>query len=336
MITGEGPSPSPNGVPRFSHTDFFADGEGWDILVIQDRADIIKDWVQFEANSAKMNESLEALDTLASWVKTAASKMRRRPSVLLFHRCLWGYNELAQISDTAAKCRKGREGIDVYLRRLSSGLGSGVPVHILPACEAFCRIHKEGPDVLRQLYAGDKEHPSRVGTYLMALLFYKLLTGRSPMHAPEVRPQDDNSRLHADMWDLPEQWRASDLWQRHAWPRWSLPEVNDELDLRLRMWAHSILPNPGGLNSMSAVPYSHDMAKQMHAAYQRNSDGPCLALPQAKTFGSGHTDKQPLMTPYLTPCGVESSTQMVFPQTFRLNPCILNSATGLKHRSMTW
>merc|ERR1719352_961091 len=82
MITGEG---TPGNMPRFSHgQDFFADGEGWDMLILQDRADTIRNWTTsassiVSASSAEMDTSLRALDTFASFVQTAKTKMKRRP-----------------------------------------------------------------------------------------------------------------------------------------------------------------------------------------------------------------------------------------------------------------
>jgi hypothetical protein len=341
MITGQGPRPCPHGVPRFSHEDFFADGEGWDILVLQDRADIIKEWTQLDAKSTRMNKSLEALDTFASWVRTAAANMRRRPSVLLFHRCLWGYRELAQISDTADMCRKARAGIDLYLGKLSSGLGSSFPVHIMPACDAFCLVHGEDADVFRKLYAGDQEHPSRMGTYLNALLLYGLVTGLSPSQAPKFKVTDDTSRLNADMWNSPEDWPSSDLWQRHAWPRCSLPEVDDELDGRLRMWAHNVLPHPGRPSPASKMLHCHEISKQMHLTprLQRNIDGPCAPLPNSKSIGSARTEKQPPATSYTTQPRlhfyaakvdgrISHQELLFFPKTLHVGPTLLTSARG--------
>merc|ERR1712046_561734 len=107
--------------------------QGWDVLVLQDRADPIRDWTRSQRNCAKLNESLRALDTFASWVQTASRKMRRRPTVLLFHRCLWDHNEFVRIKDTKTMCGKAAEGILLYRPRLSNALGPSIPVQVVSA-----------------------------------------------------------------------------------------------------------------------------------------------------------------------------------------------------------
>jgi hypothetical protein len=153
-----------------------------------------------------------------------------------------------------------------------------------------------------------------MGTYLNALLLYKLVTGRSPLQAPKFQVTDDNSRLHADMRKNPEEWSSSDLWQRRTWPKWSLPEVDDELDGRLRMWAHSVLPHPVRISSVSKMPHSHEMSKQMHRnlAIQRNVEvGPCIALPKAKSNGGAQMEKKPQASAYTTQPGLHFQASKV-------------------------
>jgi hypothetical protein len=207
-------------------------------------------------------------------------------------------------------------------------------------------VHKEAADVFRQLYAGDEEHPSRMGTYLNALLFYKSVTGRSPLQAPKLQVTDDESRLHADMWDSPEEWSSSDSWQRRAWPRWPLPEVDDVVDGRLRMWAQNVMLRH---NTAPQMRDSHEMSKPSHInlAVQRNADGPCIALPKAKPIGSARAEKQPPATSH--PKQLELRFQapkvdrlfshqecMLFPQTLHVGPCLLTSAIGTKCRAARW
>jgi hypothetical protein len=248
MITGEGPAPGAHiGLPRFSHgKDFFSDGEGWDVLVLQDRADSIGDWTRNEADVSRLNESLRALDVLASWVQIAAKKMRRRPSIVLYHRCLFDYNMLSNIDVRTARalCARGAEGILKYAGRLEARLGTDVPVRLLPAHEAFTLVHEEGQDVFRQLYAGDGEHNSRIGSYLVALLLFRLVTGQSPLGALDFRPVDDRSRLHVDMRQSPAEWLPSDDVQRQMWPWAPLPDVDENLAHRLRLWAHRVSSHP--------------------------------------------------------------------------------------------
>jgi hypothetical protein len=211
----------------------------------------------------------------------------------------------------------------------------------MPACDAFCLVHKEGAEVFRQLYAGDQEHPSRMGTYLNALLLYRLVTGLSPSQAPKFQVTDDSSRLHADMWNGPEKWPSSDWWQRHAWPRCSLPEVDDELDARLRMWAHRVLPRPVCPSSASKMNYSHEMSQQMHLnlRFQRNFDGPCTAHPHAKPIGSAQKENQPPATSYTTQPRmhfqaakvdgrISNQERVLFPKTLHVGPTLLTSARG--------
>mmetsp|Transcript_11779 Transcript_11779/g.19338 ORF Transcript_11779/g.19338 Transcript_11779/m.19338 type:complete len:436 (+) Transcript_11779:40-1347(+) len=257
MITGDGPAPNASCYPRFSHGEsFFDDGEGWDVLVLQDRADSLTDRIR--GYDDRLNESLGALDTFASWVRYAAAKMRRRPSVIVFHRCLYDYNECAQEVDIRQMCARGAEGIQQYVARLAMHLGPNVPVSIMPAMDAFLLVREEGPDVFRDLYAGDGEHASRAGSYLMALLFFQLVTGRSPLNAPGYLPRDGDQRQHVDMRSSSDQWISSDAWQRSRWPTTPLPVMTEELAQRLRSWAHrtsSRRSQPGSPTAMWSNSY---------------------------------------------------------------------------------
>jgi hypothetical protein len=92
-MTGEGARPHQNSyrVSNPNNQDFFADGEGWDVVVFQDRADSITDWIR--GSGGKLEASLQAMDTFAEWVRIAAGKMRRRPSVIFLNRPLISYHE---------------------------------------------------------------------------------------------------------------------------------------------------------------------------------------------------------------------------------------------------
>jgi hypothetical protein len=297
MITGEGPAPGAHiGLPRFSHgKDFFSDGEGWDVLVLQDRADSIGDWTRNEADVSRLNESLRALDVLASWVQIAAKKMRRRPSIVLYHRCLFDYNMLSNIDVRTARalCARGAEGILKYAGRLEARLGTDVPVRLLPAHEAFTLVHEEGQDVFRQLYAGDGEHNSRIGSYLVALLLFRLVTGQSPLGALDFRPVDDRSRLHVDMRQSPAEWLPSDDVQRQMWPWAPLPDVDENLAHRLRLWAHRVSSHPVQRRTSawySSREDSHDIS--IRSAYQ-NLPGPIGSyVPLAKSLDGMATPSQ--------------------------------------------
>jgi hypothetical protein len=365
MITGEGARPDflGTGVPRFSHDDFFADGEGWDFLILQDHAASIKDWVASEEDSTRLIESLDALDVFASWVQIAATKMRRKPSVILFHRMLWGYKDLVTVSNCSAMCAKGAEGMELYRRRLQTRLGPHVPVRTMPACQAFCLAHKEGQDVFKQLYAGDGEHPSRMGSYLSSLLLFRLVTGLNVLSAPDIRPVDDGSRLHADMWLTHDQWLSSDDFQRQSWPEMPLPNLNDELVQRLRLWAHtasmsgmegSYTPSqcafpPKGLLSGYHLTYTSKQGTA-YVALQASLSGPVLShemaplsnrtrVPSKIPPSTTHVHQQPNLDDQAV-CRRSSGRfpQQVLVATIGASHGIVNCAQHLefKRRAATW
>ena len=50
---------------------------------------------------------------------------------------------------------------------------------VAPVGTAFRLFQKEYPDL--SLFTSDNKHPSPVGTYLAACVFFKMLTGESPL-----------------------------------------------------------------------------------------------------------------------------------------------------------
>lgn len=55
---------------------------------------------------------------------------------------------------------------------------------LYPAGEAWLAAWRRKPSL--QLYGDDGFHPSRIGTYLAALVMFEQITGRSPVGAPAV------------------------------------------------------------------------------------------------------------------------------------------------------
>ena len=55
---------------------------------------------------------------------------------------------------------------------------------VVPAGLAWTMVRLEAPSL--RIYQPDRPHPTAVGSYLNALLFYRVLTGREPTHPPEA------------------------------------------------------------------------------------------------------------------------------------------------------
>jgi hypothetical protein len=69
----------------------------------------------------------------------------------------------------------GVDPIQEALRPISIKTGS----RIAPVGTAFRLFQKEHPEI--SIYTSDNKHPSAVGTYLAACVFFKMMTGESPL-----------------------------------------------------------------------------------------------------------------------------------------------------------
>lgn len=252
MITGVG-----SGTCRLSDgLDFFSDGQGWDVLVLQDRADTVREAL---VDDTKLEESLAALDAIALSVHTATERMRRKPTVALFHRAVWDRSEFDEVNDVAEMSEQSRTVMQLYVDRLVAALGPSIPVFVLPVHNAYEMVHAEDHDVFSRLYAGDGAHPSRLGSYLAALLLSSLLTGESVV-GKSFRPTDADGRLHVEMWGGPETWCPSDAWHRAMWPDVPLPELDDGLARRMQVWADRVV---GRTNTNAPfIPTARELADQ--------------------------------------------------------------------------
>jgi hypothetical protein len=69
--------------------------------------------------------------------------------------------------------------------------GGSINAMIVPAGDAWMRCESQPAAPL--LYAADGSHPSLAGTYLTAMLFYRILTGHSPAESHFVPPGLDRA-----------------------------------------------------------------------------------------------------------------------------------------------
>ena len=84
------------------------------------------------------------------------------------------------------------DGVREYATVLQESMGSTSPPRIAPAGKAFSLIHEDGDSAavhFDRLYVADESHPDFPGSYLIALVFFAVLTG-------EIRPSSVRFPLH--------------------------------------------------------------------------------------------------------------------------------------------
>jgi hypothetical protein len=78
-----------------------------------------------------------------------------------------------------------REYSAVLHQSMAEHTGGSAPPRIAPAGKAFSLIHADTEAVVHfdRLYVADESHPDFPGSYLVALVFFAVLTGRSPVRS---------------------------------------------------------------------------------------------------------------------------------------------------------
>lgn len=121
----------------------------WDVVVLQGHSrEPIKEKkaARFEAAAYQLNE----------WIRDAGSE------TVLF--MTWAYEHKPNMTQPLA---------EAY-----TALGNDLGALVAPVGLAFDMARNENPDI--QLYTQDKKHPSLLGTYLAANVFFATLYGHSP------------------------------------------------------------------------------------------------------------------------------------------------------------
>lgn len=133
----------------------------WDVVVLQE-----KSWLLSLPDEQWRRETYPAAQALHEKIAAAGAR------TVLF--MTWGYvrgDRLHQPHDTYAAMQA----------RLADGyskLGSELGAQVAPAGLAWAEALRREPSL--DLWAGDGQHPGRLGSYLAACVFYAMLSGREP------------------------------------------------------------------------------------------------------------------------------------------------------------
>ena len=133
----------------------------WDVVVLQE-----KSWVLSLPEERWRRETYPAARDLREKISARGSR------TVLF--MTWGY----------VRGDRWREPHDTYAamqERLADGyskLGAELRAEVAPAGLAWAEALRREPRL--DLWAGDGQHPGRLGSYLAACVFYAMLSGREP------------------------------------------------------------------------------------------------------------------------------------------------------------
>ena len=135
-------------------------GRRWDVVVLQEQSRVPSDW------GPRRHEFLPAARSLHARVRAGGAR------TVLF--MTWGYesgDDWTYDDDSYAAMQS----------RLADGYRAAagqLPAAVAPVGLAWAEALRRNPEL--QLWAGDGIHPSRLGSYLAACVFYEVLTGRDP------------------------------------------------------------------------------------------------------------------------------------------------------------
>lgn len=142
------------------------DSGGWDIVVLQEQTQLPA-WTDEEVRSG--------MDPPATSIARRARAASPAARLVLYVTPAWrdGDTESASRIPEADSYAGMQTRTTATYRRLARDLGAGVA----PAGEAWRRVRSQRPDI--DLYR-DESHPSKVGAYLIACVFYATLFDRNP------------------------------------------------------------------------------------------------------------------------------------------------------------
>jgi hypothetical protein len=147
----------------------------WNVVVLQERS-----WLPASSLEQRRKEVVPFAQALDRKITRAGAR------TLLF--MTWGYKHGDRASSRRDDTFAAMQG------RLEAGytsLGAELSAPVAPVGLAWAEALKQRPDL--GLWAGDGRHPSRLGSYLAACVFYALLSGRDPNESAfsaGLAPQD--------------------------------------------------------------------------------------------------------------------------------------------------
>jgi len=135
-------------------TKFFIDNNDFNTIILQDHS---------TSPLLKTDESKEYFNRFIKLIN------KKQSEVILYGTWIYPANPLI------GKSFIGIDPIQYVLKPIADQTNS----RVAPVGTAFRLFQKEYPDL--SLFTSDNKHPSPVGTYLAACVFFKMLTGESPL-----------------------------------------------------------------------------------------------------------------------------------------------------------
>lgn len=144
-------------------------GRRWDFVVLQEQSQVPA------LPRAHLREFAPAARSLHARIRAGGAR------TVLF--MTWGYED----GDPANYAGDSYAAMQLRLAGAYEAVGAQLPAHVAPVGLAWAEARRRDPQL--DLWARDGVHPSRLGSYLAACVFYKTLTGRDPR----------GSRFHAGL-----------------------------------------------------------------------------------------------------------------------------------------
>jgi hypothetical protein len=132
----------------------------WDFVVLQEQSQVPT------LPRAQLREFFPAARSLHRRIRAAGSR------TVLFMTWGWEHGDSANYDDDSYAAMQSRLA-DSY-----RAAGAQLPAHVAPVGLAWAEALRRDPGL--DLWARDGFHPSRLGSYLAACVFYRSLTGRDP------------------------------------------------------------------------------------------------------------------------------------------------------------
>jgi hypothetical protein len=133
----------------------------WDVVVLQE-----KSWLLSLPEELWRRETYPAARALRDKITAVGAR------TVLF--MTWGY----ALGDRRDEPHDTYAAMQARLAAGYSKLGSALGVQVAPAGLAWAEALRREPRL--DLWAGDGQHPGRLGSYLAACVFYAMLSGRQP------------------------------------------------------------------------------------------------------------------------------------------------------------
>ena len=133
----------------------------WDVVILQEQSQLLS----FSPESRR-RETFPYADALQAKIESAGGH------TLLFSTWAYEYGDRRNVPGDTFAAMQGR------LEQGYADLAATLSTRVVPVGRAWAEALRREPGL--ELWDGDGMHPSRLGSYLTACVFYAILTGRDP------------------------------------------------------------------------------------------------------------------------------------------------------------